>query len=80
MEHPGPLRLDAARAGEATALERAYLQPCGGCREAVQALQAVAAELRRLGAFPGRVPDFVDRTVLQKPIPRARIGAGIEAV
>lgn len=70
MSHLSPLRIDAARAGEETDDERAHLERCDECREAVQSLQAFAAELKRFGAFPGRVPSSVDRAILRKPMAR----------
>jgi hypothetical protein len=77
MDHLDVLRLDAARAGEATPAEQSHLQSCAECRAAVEGFKALALKLKRQ---PGPVPAHVDRAILRPPqVLRFRAFASITA-
>lgn len=68
--HLDLLEMDAVRAGDAGAEERAHALACGSCRDAVERMRLLAG---RLGLPKLDVPPDVDRAVLAMRRPRPRI-------
>jgi hypothetical protein len=70
MSHPPPrddhldlLALDRARAGDATAAERAHLDACAPCREAVEGLHAFARGVKEAAPRASSPPEVNARVL-----------------
>ena len=70
MGHLDVLGLDAVRAGDATAEQRAHVEACPECRFGVDGLSAIG---RRLAPPRVDVPAFVRARVLSSVRPRRRL-------
>lgn len=81
MEHLDLLRIDAVRAGEATPEDIEHCRICVACAGTVKELRDLETRLRSLPARRIKVPKFVDRKVLSRPVRRApwRIAAASAA-
>jgi len=64
--HLDLLALDALRAGEGTSVERDHLERCESCREALERLERMAAEIRSCALPRVEIPPEVDRSVLSR--------------
>jgi len=65
--HPDLLALDAVRAGEGSADERAHVEQCAECRAALEGFRGLAT---RLAPAPLDVPSSVKRDVMALTRPR----------